>query len=310
MTDNSLLGPGAEFDAIRRMLETWGPRATGIGDDAAIVQLPRGDALIASVDSAVENRHFKSDWLSPREIGYRAVAAALSDLAAMAARPVGVLVAIAVPHDWRDRLDDIAAGVGDAVTVAGTHVLGGNLTAASELSITTTALGSAFAPLIRGGASPGDHVYVTGCLGAPASAIRRLLAGESVGAFRDRFAHPVPRLLEARWLADHGATSAIDISDGLIADVRHVAHASRVAIEIDGRDVPCFPGVPVELAVESGEEYELVVTAADRLDVVAFESRFKLSLTLVGRVMEGRPGEVEVRGIAVANAPGYDHFSR
>jgi thiamine-monophosphate kinase len=310
MIGNSSLGPGAEFDAIRRMLETWGPRASGIGDDAAIARLPRGDALIASVDSAVENRHFKSDWLSPREIGYRAIAAALSDLAAMAARPLGVLVAMAIPDAWRGRLDDIAAGVGDAVEAAGTHVLGGNLTDATELSITTTALGSAFSPLVRGGANLGDHVYVTGRLGAPASAIRRLLAGDSPGAFRERFAHPVPRLLEARWLADHGATSAIDISDGFVADLRHVAHASGVAIEIEGGTVPCFPDVPAQLAVESGEEYELIVTAPGSLDVGEFQSRFKLPLTRVGGVVGGRPGHVDVRGIAVANARGHDHFSR
>ena len=243
MSDNTSLGPGAEFDAIRRMLEAWGPRAHGIGDDAAIVQVPRGEMLIASVDSAIENRHFKAGWLSSREIGYRAIAAALSDLAAMAARPLGVLVAIAVPHEWRDRLGDLAAGIGDAVEAAGTHVRGGNLSDATELSITTTAFGSAFAPLIRGGARVGDHVYVTGQLGGPARAIRHLMAGESAGAFRERFAHPVPRLLEARWLADRGATSAVDISDGLIADARHVAHASGVSIEIDGDQVPCVSGV-------------------------------------------------------------------
>jgi thiamine-monophosphate kinase len=291
------------------MLKTWGPRASGIGDDAAIIQVPRGEALIASVDSAIENRHFKSSWLSPREIGYRAIAAALSDLGAMAARPLGVLVAIAVPNEWRDRLDDIAVGVGDAVGLAETHVLGGNLTDANELSITTTALGSAFKPLIRGGARPGDHVYVTGQLGAPASAIRRLLADESPGPFRDRFVHPVPRLREARWLAEQGASSAIDISDGLIADLRHVAHASSVCIEIAGSDVPCFPGVPLEVAVASGEEYELVVTAPG-LDVDAFASRFDVPLTLIGRVVDGSQGVVDVRGIAVANASGHDHFSR
>jgi thiamine-monophosphate kinase len=91
------LGPGEEFDAIRRMLERWGDLAVGIGDDAAIIDLPRGDRLVASVDSTVENRHFRSGWLTPREIGYRAVAAALSDLAAMAARPAGILVALSIP---------------------------------------------------------------------------------------------------------------------------------------------------------------------------------------------------------------------
>jgi thiamine-monophosphate kinase len=309
MSSNSSLGPGLEFDAIRRMLETWGPRAVGIGDDAAIVEVPRGDAVIASVDSAIENRHFKAEWLSPREIGYRAVAAALSDLAAMAARPLGVLVAIAVPREWRGRLDDIATGIGDAVTLANTHVLGGNLTAADELSITTTALGSAFKPLIRGGAKPGDHVYVTGKLGGPATAIRHLSAGEPAGALRERFARPVPRLREALWLAEQGVSSAIDISDGLVADLRHVAYASGVLVEIDAGDVPCAAGIAPEVAIASGEEYELIVTAPRLVDAEAFESRFRLPLTRIGRVSEGMPA-VAVRGIAVANARGHDHFSQ
>jgi thiamine-monophosphate kinase len=292
------------------MLETWGSRAIGIGDDAAVVYPPRGDALMASVDSAIENRHFTASWLSPREIGYRAVAAALSDVAAMAARPLGVLVAIGVPDGWRDRLDEIAIGIGDAVEASSTFVLGGNLTAARELSITTTALGSAFKPLARSGARAGDYVYVTGRLGAPVSALRHLLAGESPGVFRERFAHPTPRLAEAVWLAEQGATSAIDISDGLAADLRHVANASRVAIEVEGCDVPCFAGVTPEIAVASGEEYELVVTSPLTLDARAFEAKFQLPLTLIGRVVDGAPGTVDIRGLAVANLRGHDHFSR
>src|SRR5947209_1034806 len=89
-----------EFDAIQRMLELWGARSVGIGDDAAILRIPRGDALVTSVDTAVEGKHFKADWLTAREISYRAVSAALSDLAAMAARPIGILVAITVPAMW------------------------------------------------------------------------------------------------------------------------------------------------------------------------------------------------------------------
>jgi thiamine-monophosphate kinase len=304
------LGPGDEFDAIRRMADRWGDRALGLGDDAAILRVPRGDALLASVDTAVEGRHFRRDWLSPREIGYRSVVAALSDLAAMAARPIGVLVALTVPETWRDHLLDLADGIGDAVGAAQAHIVGGNLSGGSELSITTTVLGAAFAPLTRAGAQPGDRVYVTGELGAPAEAIRRLSNGEQPGAVRDRFAHPVPRLAEARWLVDRGARAGIDVSDGLIGDLRHLAAASGVAIDIDGARVPCASGVDVSLALHGGDDYELAVTSQRAIDAAEFEQRFRVRLTEIGRVVAPSNGDVTVNGARVANAAGYDHFSR
>jgi thiamine-monophosphate kinase len=121
--------------------------------------------------------------------------------------------------------------------------------------------------------------------------------------------HPVARIAEARWLADHGVSAAIDISDGLVADARHVAHASGVAIELDASRVPCVDGVAVEGALESGEEYELLVTSPRALDVAAFERRFALPLTEVGHVDVG-DAAVHVTGARVANAAGHDHFSR
>src|SRR6185503_18566000 len=216
VSDSIPLGPGAEFDAIRLLLDRWGHRALGVGDDAAVVRVPRGESVVASVDSAVEGRHFKRDWLTPREIGYRAVVAALSDLAAMGARPIGVLVAIALPSASRDILRQLADGIGEAVDVGRTHIVGGNMSDGDALSITTTVLGSAFSTLTRGGARVGDAVYVTGQLGASAAAWRRLDSGLDADVFRARFAHPLPRLLEAQWLAANDVTSAIDVSDGLV----------------------------------------------------------------------------------------------
>jgi thiamine-monophosphate kinase len=303
------LGPGEEFDAIRRMLDRWGSLAVGIGDDAAALDLPRGDRLIASVDSTVEGRHFRTGWLTPREVGYRAVAAALSDLAAMAARPMGILVALAVPDQWRAHLDELADGIADAARVADTVIRGGNLTAAAEFSLTTTVLGSAFRPLTRDGSRSGDLVYVTGTLGAPAAAVARMMHGHDPDSHRDRFARPVPRLREARWLAEHGARAAVDISDGLVADLRHIAAASGVGITLDAARIPCVDGVRTEEALVSGEEYELAVSAPSRLDTTAFERRFSLPLTEIGAVSAMRPGDVRVVGARVARAPGHDHFS-
>jgi thiamine-monophosphate kinase len=306
---NLPLGPGAEFDAIREMLARWGDRATGIGDDAAVLELPRGDKLVVSTDTAIENRHFKTRWLTPQDIGYRAVAAALSDLAAMAAAPVGVLVAIGAPESWRAKLGEIAEGIGSALDVAKTRIVGGNMSDADILSITTTVIGRAYSPLGRDGARRGDHLYVTGRLGGPDAALRRLESGEPAGVFHARFARPEPRIEEAQWLAERGASSCIDISDGLVADARHLASASGRALEIDSDRVPCIPGVAVELALESGEEYELLVTSRRDLDPIAFEAHFRVPLTRIGRVVDGPAGAVRVLGALVANPRGHDHFS-
>ncbi len=303
------LGPGAEFDAIRRLLDRWGELARGIGDDAAVLSVPRGDALVASVDSAIEGQHFREEWLSPAEIGYRAVAAALSDLAAMAASPRGVLIALGVPPAWRDRLDDVADGIGEAVAATDTRILGGNLSAAGELSITTTVLGSVFVPLTRRGAKPGDRVYVTGHLGGVAAALSRLGANQPAGAHRQRFAHPVPRIAEARWLADAGVSAAIDISDGLAADARHLATASGVALSLESARLPVAHGVDQTLAVQSGEEYELLVTAPHALDAKEFEARFRLPLTEIGSAVAGGAGDVHIVGMPHLHIAGHDHFS-
>ena len=172
MTVSIALGPGREFDIIRGLLTRWGDRARGIGDDAVTLDVPPGERLVVSTDSSVEGVHFKREWLTPREIAYRATAAALSDLAAMAATPLGILVALALPESWLEEVTELGDGIGDAVRLGETHVVGGDLTAGRELSLGITVLGSAAAPLERRGARPGDGVYVTGRLGGPLAALR------------------------------------------------------------------------------------------------------------------------------------------
>ena len=331
---NLPLGPGPEFDAIRGLLARWGTSATGIGDDCAVVAVPAGERLCASTDSSVENVHFRREWLTPREIGYRATAAALSDLAAMAARPLGVLVAITLPASWRTELDAIADGIGEAATRAGTVILGGDLSAGGELSVTLTVLGSAAHPLGRHGARAGDHVYVTGALGASLGALRELMRGERPSPMQlERFARPQPRLKEARWLAEHGASAAIDISDGLGADLGHLAAASGVRIALDLERVPLAEEIdprtgawrrdtlgsrsPQQLmdAATSGEEYELVVTIGGDLDEADFVREFHLAITEIGRVetavhMEDVGLLAHLRGARVDLPRGHDHLSR
>jgi thiamine-monophosphate kinase len=306
------LGPGVEFDLIRQLRDRWGPLAAGLGDDAAILALPRGEQMVVSTDASLETVHFRRDWLSLHEIGYRAVTAALSDLAAMAAAPIGVLVSLELSPDTRDGIYEIADGIGDAVQAAGTRVVGGNLTRGDRLGITTTVVGSAFSPLTRAGARAGDLLYATGALGGPAAALRALAASATLTtALRERFVRPSARLLAARWLASHGASACIDISDGLASDAAHLAAASGVALEIEVEQVPVFAGASVNDALSGGEEFELLVTAPGPVAEAEFAERFGIPLTAIGKVVEDDAGVRLTRaGKRVAAPAGYDHFSR
>lgn len=319
-TGEIAMGPGPEFDAIREMLRRWGPRARGIGDDAALLDVPPGQHLAVSIDASVEEVHFRRAWLTAHEIGYRASVAAISDLAAMAATPLGLVSALAIPESWRAELHDIAEGIGEAAERFEVPIVGGNMTAGERLTLTVTVLGAVSRPLPRAGVQPGDTLYVTGALGGSGAALAALL-DERVPepAHRVRFARPEPRLAEARWLAAHGAHAAIDVSDGLGAELAHLAAASGVRIEVDAATVPRAAGVDAATALRSGEEYELVVSGSS-LDVRAFASTFSLPLTAIGTARATHPGEtpgVAIAGIdasppgasRVARGQGHDHFS-
>jgi thiamine-monophosphate kinase len=305
------LGPGPEFDAIREMLRRWGPRARGIGDDAALLDVPAGAQLAVSTDSSVEGVHFRRGWLTPGEIGYRATVAAISDLAAMAARPIGLVSAIALPNDWQPALHEITDGIGEAAERYETPIVGGNITRGAQLSLTITVLGAVATALPRSGVRAGDTLYLTGALGASAAALRSLLADRPPDAsHRERFARPTPRLTAARWLAAHGATAAIDISDGLIAELAHLAAASGVRITLDETAVPVARGATRDDALRGGEEYELIV-GGRALDVVAFARENELALTPIAVARALDPGEspaVDVGG-RVARERGHDHLS-
>jgi thiamine-monophosphate kinase len=293
------------------MRARWGPLAVGLGDDAAVLQPPRGEQLVVSTDAAMEGVHFRRDWLTPREITYRAVTAAFSDLAAMAATPRGALTALTLPKDASDSILELADGIADAVRAAGTVVLGGNLARGDTLAITTTVVGTAFTPLRRAGARPGDLLYVTGALGGPSAALRAITSGSTPSqTLRARFAAPVARVAEARWLAAKGIVAGIDISDGLAGDAHHLAAASDVELEIQIDRVPVFSGATDADAIAGGEEYELLVVARAPLPDGEFAQRFGSPLTLVGRVVEGGRGVRFTRGgKRVAGPEGYDHFS-
>jgi thiamine-monophosphate kinase len=315
VSDTIPLGPGREFDVIRDLIRRWGDSARGIGDDAAILDVPAESRLVASTDATVENVHFKREWLTAHEIGYRAATAALSDLAAMAATPIAMLVAMSIPERWRADLAGIAEGIGEASRAFHAPITGGNLTNGTELSITVTVLGFAHHPLGRDGARVGDAVYVTGALGGPGRSLAAWAAGRAPSADdRARFARPTARIREALWLAARGATAAIDISDGLASDAAHLAAASSadVCIEVDA--IPTVPGATPFEAAGSGEEYELLVASSTPIDQHEFAREFGVPLTRVG-VVVARAGNVpaarfRAHGAFVDLPAGHDHFSQ
>ena len=308
------LGPGREFDLVRSMLARWGTLATGIGDDAALVDIPIGERLVVSTDASVEDVHFRRAWLSPREIGWRATAAALSDLAAMAAKPRGLLIALTLPDSWIGDLESLADGIGDAARDSATPIVGGDISRGQQLGITCTVLGSTATPARRSAVLPGDYLYVTGFLGGPATALRAFTRGESMDpAIRERFARPRPRLSEGLWLAQHGVRAMIDISDGLASELRHLATASALELRIDVDRIPVMRGCDVRDATGGGEEYELVVASPHALDANDFARTFALPLSEIGRARQAATPVVTARRRGskdrVDLGEGHDHFS-
>src|SRR2546425_89837 len=311
------LGPGGEFDRLRAIFARLGAAARDLGDDAALVRLG-GTTLAVSIDLSLEGVHFRTDWLSFKDIGWRATAAALSDLAAEGARPIGVLVALGIPSDdgrrTTDDAVDIMAGVGAAARSVGARVLGGDLARSPRYLVDVCVLGIAERPVRRSGARPGDGLWVTGRLGGAGLALAALRAGRGrrfAPALRRRFARPVPRIAAGRWLARRGARAMIDISDGLAGDAGHVAAASGVGDAIELERVPCWPGVTPLAAVRSGEEYELLVAMPRRFGTAgakAFGRATGLPLTRIGACIAGRGVRMTHDGRPITPPPGFDHF--
>jgi thiamine-monophosphate kinase len=179
-----------------------------------------------------------------------------------------------------------------------------------QLVLTFTVLGTARDPVLRSAAKPGDIVYVTGSFGGPGLALREMLAGrEPAPGHRERFIRPVPRIKEGIWLADHRATSGVDISDGLSSDLRQIEAASTVSMRVDLGLIPALEGVSAADAVASGEEYELAITGGE-IDTAAFEGEFALELTRVGVVESGDPGVRFFQDGEPVEVPrGYLHFT-
>lgn len=323
----------AEFERIEDMLRVAAGLPTppeillGPGDDAAVLQLAAGERIAVSVDLSIEGIHFRREWLTWEAIGYRATAGALSDLAAMAARPLGALISVALPLELeRNVYEQLAAGTTDALRQAEAVLLGGDTSRSPDAAvIDVTVLGAVAEPVTRSGAQPGDQVWVTGRLGGAARAVFDRTSGlEPAPAARRRFERPVPRWREARWLAERGVPHAmIDLSDGVAGDAVHVAHASSRRLRLRADMLPldeslegwADASVARRLAAGGGEDYELLFTAAaGRVDRVkdAFERTFALELTRIGEVQEGSGVEWIDRAGEPVDPPasaGFDHFA-
>jgi len=318
---------------LRERLPAGGSRVRlGSGDDAAIT-VP-GGATATSVDAIVDGVHFRRGESGLEAIGHKALATALSDLAAMGAEAGEAYVVLGAPEDLgEDELLALLDGMLEVAKATGTTLAGGDLTRAPALTLAVTVVGhaqDAEAFVSRGGAHPGDLVVLSGEVGG-AAAGRLLLddpeLAESVPAtvaedLRRRQLEPSPRLRSGRALAEAGATAMIDVSDGLAGDAAHVAEASGIALAIEAGSLPLAAGVaevaaatglePLQLATAGGEDYELLATLPPQaLDDAAARvaATGETGLTAIGEVEAGEGVEIRLPGGGRLEAPGYDHFA-
>jgi thiamine-monophosphate kinase len=313
-------------ELVRRICRPGKGVVVGIGDDAAAVEMD-GQCIVATTDMLVSKQHFPPGT-SPEQMGRKAVAVNLSDLAAMGASPLGLLFSVGLPRDLDvGFVERIVRGMDRAAREYGTSVVGGDIDESDEIVIAGAAFGSCRRERLmrRSGARPGDILAVTGSLGAASAGLSILLGKKPAGGYRaltKAQLDPVPRVREGIALAGTGAvTSAIDITDSLASNLWQIARESGVRIVLEADKLPVHPLVlkyaedagmdPMEFALFGGEDLELLLTLRpDRIDR-AFRAlrRIGTALTPIGRVERGRGALVEKSG-RIMRLPdrGYEHF--
>ena len=315
-------GKDSEHSRVATLQRLLGvPRSRGvelaIGDDAAILRA-RG-RLVWTMDAAVEHVHFELGLIGIEDVGYRATQAAVSDLAAMGARPLAALANLALPPGLSRRdFERLVRGQAAAAKELDCPIVGGNLARASELSVTTTVLGSVEKPLMRSGAKLGDELWLLGRVGMARAGLQALQAKKrrrspALAACIDAFARPCALIAEGRKLVGR-AHSAIDVSDGLAGDAGHIARASRVGLVISAKALRLALSAelidaaaelamdPLELALFGGEDYALLATGPS--------GRKPRGARSIGHVEAGSGVALESDGRRRKLGGGFDHFAR
>jgi len=310
----------AEFDLIARIRQRVASRGDvvlGIGDDCALLAPPPGQQLAVTMDTLNAGVHFPPET-APADIGWKALAVNLSDLAAMGAEPAWCTLSLTLPQADATFVDGFCDGFLALAAQHGVALVGGDTTR-GPLSVSITAHGfvAAGEALRRDGARVGDEVWVSGTLGDAAGALRQWQAGAPMApALQARLDRPTPRVALGRALRGI-ASSAIDVSDGLLADLAHVCHASGVGAEIDVDALPASDALRAAfdadvrrtLQATGGDDYELCFTApvAQRAALEALSRALALPLARVGRIVLGT--RVASAGLP-PGAVGYQHFAR
>ncbi len=316
------------YAAQDKEMGAWQQLILGIGDDAAAWY---GDASIqlATVDSLIQDVHFSLAITSWEELGWRAMAANLSDIAAMGGLPKYALVSLALPDSAE--VEDVTAlyrGMIELAQQLEVAIVGGDLSSAPLLVINITILGSTKSQaqhiLTRSAARPGEKVSVTGYLGAAAAGLEVLnkhlsFEPEATASLKKAFLQPYPRIAEGQILVEQGVRTAIDISDGLISDLSHICKASQVGARIEIDRVPIqsaveanFADRALELALSGGEDYELLFTAsAEIIDKV--KAAASCPITVIGEITADKAGEITLvdgKGNPVSlPKAGWEHFT-
>jgi len=291
----------------------------GAGDDAAVINTS-GSSTVVSVDMYAEGKHFRTDWSTGIEIGRRCAAASLADVCAMGATPVGVLLAIGMPATTTSQwAGDFVAGFIQEANNAGATVLGGDVSDCASIVISVTAFGTVASgtAVTRSGARAGDSVGICGRSGMAAAGLRVLQRGlRSPRALVDAFRVPELDYSAGSRAAKSGATSMIDISDGLVADLEHICHDSGVGIEINSKKFELPPELVSTAAAFGVDPMAWILAGGDDHAIVATfppKKRLPAGFTSIGSVVDTPVGEVFIDGVSYRDAykvlPGFRHFS-
>jgi thiamine-monophosphate kinase len=309
------LAATGEFGLIQKMTARLGTAPTtllGPGDDAALVAVADG-RVVATTDMLVEGRHFRCDWSSATDIGHRAAAANLADVAALGGVATAVLVALCAPPDLDPRWpEQLMEGIAAETEAVGAAVVGGDLAASQVITIAVTALGDLDGrpPVLRSGARPGDVIALAGRIGHAAAGYTVLSRGfRSPKVLVEAYRRPAVPYWAGPAGAALGATAMIDVSDGLLADVAHIAEASNVGVDIRSdafeitqpmRDASTALGVdPYTWILSGGDDHPILATFPPGTDLPD-------QWLVVGRVLDG--AGVTVDGRMHLGPAGWDHF--